>query len=343
MPCSRRRRDVSEGRRSALQHALLAAKGHASKRELHGVIEKLSALDRKVLMEDLEAAMLLASAFHHLFFSTRAMELLHAIEDRVTVAGDPILLRRWRNLLACQYFAEGDFEEAEELYSWCLSSAERSNHGRIIVAASGGLAAIRGLMGEVDVALSLYTRALAAAHSLGMAFEIARLHHNVGLTLREWGRYTEAFPHFMHAADYYAENGILEEKVFSSAERSLLLTATGDTLMAEQLARTAQERCKVLRNPTIEVTALRAMGVVLRATGRLEEARANLIEAVRLAEGCSHALVRVDAYEEMALVEAMNGHGASAEYFRNRAVDTFGHLGLHKHCERFLSNYNSAL
>lgn len=161
--------------------------------------------------------------------------------------------------------------------------------------------------------------------------------------MREWGRGAEAFPHFMHAADFYAERGVPEERVFTAAERSLLLVEFGDAVMAEQLARTAVDRCAPFSNPAVEMTAHRALGVVLRETGRGGEARAHLEKAVELAEKAGQVILQADAHEELALLEAGEGHLSVAEFHRDATFGCFARMGLTKHRDRFDRRFIDAL
>jgi tetratricopeptide (TPR) repeat protein len=165
----------------------------------------------------------------------------------------------------------------------------------------------------------------------------------MGVALREWGRIADALPHFMRAADYFGANGSPEERVYTAAERAILLSELGDYVMAENLARTAVERSRSLANPPIEMSAHRSLGIVLRDTGRLLEARPYLLEAVRLAESTVHRILHADAHEEVAVLELLEDNEVAAETHRVHALEVFRSMGLARHCERLSARLEEVL
>lgn len=307
------------------------------KRDYTGVEHRLSEIPRDVLQKDPELTIKLAGALSARYRNPEARQLLHEAKDRVYVAQDELLVRRWQNLYAAQLVIEGDLKEAEEILQSCLSSAERASDQRLIAEVNNSLGIVASHLGEVESALQYYSRALTAWKRRGDTHGVGAAHHNIGLVLREWGRYQEAAAHFLFAEEYYAEMGIRDELVYTAGERALLLLCFGDTEMAEKVARTALAKCEESESSSyIRAGAHKVLGSVLCARGHLAEAREMLHLALELSAKTNSKFLKGEIHEEVAILERIEGDIAAVERNKKAALHYYQSMGSPNQSDRFI-------
>ena len=310
-------------------------------REYQEVVDRLREVDPSILMADPELVLILAASLQYLFLPVEAAEILRRAEIPIRVSNNRSHLRRWQNLMGNALIEQGRLDEAREVLSECLASAEEANHMRVIGYASNGLGVVASLRGEVEEAVRLYTRAIAVWQQLGDGWGVGSAHYNLGLTFREWGRLNDAVAHFALAEEYYSTNGTPAERVYPTAERAMLYMDLGDEEMAERLAMAAVERSEELPNPLIRAAAAKVLGAIrLRRRGPAA-ARQWLEAAAVAAEHSANPLIKAEVEEELAILELHSGRRQRAEVHRARSCELYGSIGANRHVQRFEERYAS--
>jgi tetratricopeptide (TPR) repeat protein len=330
---------VTEGPPSILDaiHDLFEA------REYQEVVDRLGEVRRGIQMRDPELLLIHAASLQYLFLVGESARLLKEAEEPIRRSKNGSYVRRWQNLMANSLIELGRLDDARDLLSDCLTSAEEANHIRVVGYASNGLGIIASLRGNVEEAVGLYTRSLTIWQQLGDALGVGIAHHNLGLILREWGRLNEATAHFVLAEEYFADHGTAVERIYPTAERALLHMDLGDEEMAERLAATAVERAEGLSNPYIRSAAAKVFGAILLRCRGPEAARPWLREALAAADRAGNRLLRAEVHEELAILELRSGDPKRAEDHRTLSAELYASLGAEKHVKRFDSRFRSSV
>jgi tetratricopeptide (TPR) repeat protein len=122
--------------------------------------------------------------------------------------------------------------------------------------------------------------AFGAMHNYNQGSTAAALH---AVALLELGRSDEALEQADLAAAWAADDDVQSQSL-QLGVRGRVLAANGDFAAAEQHARRATELAGRSDDPCLLADAITALAVVLARSGRAEEARAALAEAVALLE-----------------------------------------------------------
>ncbi|MEX2571140.1 MAG: tetratricopeptide repeat protein [Gemmatimonadota bacterium] len=324
-----------------LEHLTRRAKQLTRNRNYKRVSELLSGISRDIVVADPELTLMLASAWSYLFRNAAAKQLLLDAAAGIRASRVHSIARRWQNLMAIQLIREGQINDAERLLLECLGSAERDSHLRLVAYASNGLGIVASLRGEVEGAIRWYRRMLAASQQLGDRFGVGTAHHNLGLVLREWGRWHDSVSHFRLAEEYFGSEGTPEERVFTTSERAMLSLAIGDFPLAERLARGAVEKAYQLGSPFLTGTSLRVLGAILLAASQTTEARIHLENARKLSAFLESNLLNAEIYEELAMVELVESAPELAEEHKITALGYYRRLGSENHCSRFESRFRA--
>jgi tetratricopeptide (TPR) repeat protein len=110
-------------------------------------------------------------------------------------------------------------------------------------------------------------------------------------------------------------------------ERGLTFLLNGDARLAEASAGRALARFAMIHDPAGEGEALRVLGLVALAEGRMEEGRARLERALERAREAGGALLEAETSEALAIIEESAGAAARAEEYRAAASGIFEAIG----------------
>jgi len=312
------------------------AKKYNNERRYADVEALLAGVPRSQLITELELYFLLCLAQSNRLHHDEAKSLLESAEEEFARSGQTKLICRWQNLYAIQLTIEGNLVLAEDLLNACIGTSELEGFKRLVASAYNGLGVIASVRGEPDQAVAQFSRAITGWSILGDRAGVGKAHHNLGVVHREWEQYTEATTHFLLATDYFSVSGTEEEKIFTSAERAMLLQNLGDNAMAESMARGAVERASRLSNKILNASTNKSLGAILSAKGKYGEATQWLHSAVMALGTMKHHLLRAEIYEENALLAIRTQDLEAAETNRLLAIKHYSKLGAKNHCRRLM-------
>jgi tetratricopeptide (TPR) repeat protein len=305
-----------------------------SSRRHREVVAVADSIDPKYILSEPELLLPIAGSLQHLFKFDEARFLLSNGAEAIGRSSNQVHKRRWQKLSANDWTERGQLDEARRLLDDCLLTAELDNHVEMLGHALNGLGIVASLLGNVEEAVSFYTRSMAMWQRVGNRAGVGRAHHNLGVLLREWGRLDESTVHFDLAADFFAAQGTPEERTFTTFERAALLLDVGDIEMAESLARAALTRASDLDSLLLLSAARKSLGAVLLRTGSLEEARELLLAAAKGAEATGNRLLVAEVYEELCIMEVLSEQKEEFQRYRDIALSNFAGLGATKHMQR---------
>jgi hypothetical protein len=115
----------------------------------------------------------------------------------------------------------------------------------------------------------------------------------------------------------------------AETDHALAVLAAGDSAGAEAAAEAALARSVRAGESAGQADALRVLGVVALASGRLDEARVRLAAALDGARRSGATLLEAESLEALAAAELAAGDEARAAGLRADAERAFAALGLH--------------
>jgi tetratricopeptide (TPR) repeat protein len=303
-------------------------------------IEKLLvALPRSVLVAELDLCLQLATVWMRMYRHPEAKKLLRETRRYFLTSGDHVLMRKWKNTFAVALIEEGELARARMLLQESVSSAEEDCDHRELGYATTALGIIACFQGNIEDALRHYGRSMTIWMMLGNRLGVAAVHHNLGVVLREWGYLTEASEHFLKAEEYYSEDGLPEERIFTAVERAMLYLSLGDATLAEVAAERALARAMALQRTHLSAGAAKVLGTILIAVGRLNEARIHLDFAEKESKRLPSKPLRAEIHEELAVLALAEGNTKEAERQRENALSYYSEIGAKNHCSRFDARY----
>jgi ATP/maltotriose-dependent transcriptional regulator MalT len=189
----------------------------------------------------------------------------------------------------------GELEAARTLYQRARSTLRELGEGMLAASTGIDVALVELLGGD----FALAERELRADYQFlrdkGETYNLSTIAALLSRLVRDQGRDEEAFT-LSEVAERTAAEDDFDSQALWRSVRAPILARAGDLDAAEKLARTAVEFVARTEAPTLQADALTELATVLRATGRLEEARnvqsqaavlyaakGNVVSAARLA------------------------------------------------------------
>jgi tetratricopeptide (TPR) repeat protein len=298
----------------------------SEERQYAEVERRLTELPEEWLVEEPELGVLLAVALLHLrktreglLFASRLLQI-RSSRDRGTEARIFLLLSIFQG-------REGRLSEAERTALKALGKNPWGDQSRFAAASQNSLGTIYSMRGEWEVSFPYFHRAIVIYEQIGDYLGVASTSHNIGLTHRYSGRPKEAERWFAKSFDFYSDHGTAEERIFSSAERSLALYELGEDQMAREMSRRALETCRRRGNNQLLAEVLRIEAAIQRRSKRPVEAIAALDEAMKWAEIFENAQLQGELNMERGLVEADRGDNNKSRVYLEIAKRCFERAG----------------
>ena len=187
------------------------------------------------------------------------------------------------NHLAGRAYLDGRWDD-------CLALAARAQDASTAIGDRWSAAAVGYNIGETladqgryDEAEPIVRDAMSVWSEDGALSDAAEASSLLGRILARLGRFDQAEPLLTEALAVFRETGDEAEEINAEGRLAYLLLARGDTKAAITVLEGAIERATQSEGLSTLVAALRRLhGEALAATGRIEEARAELFEAIRI-------------------------------------------------------------
>lgn len=302
------------------------ARGFAAVRDWRGLADWGASI-ADLSAHDPEVSYLYADACRRTGDTDTAADVLTAVEPRIRMSGDRLLLRRAVNLAGIIQFEAGKIAEAEHRFLELLEIAANDSDDEFAARACNNLGAVANLRGQRDRAIPYYTRAIAAYQRLGWIRGLAQSHYNLGISLRDAGYDADADAHFRRAMDFGSESNTEEVIALAEVERANLRVRSRDGALATELGRRALERFQRISDPTGAAQAIRVLGLAARVDGLEDEAETRLDEALRLANTHSDVLLRAEVQRDRGFLLRDTGRVEQAKTALAAAAEDFDLVG----------------
>jgi tetratricopeptide (TPR) repeat protein len=235
--------------------------------------------------------------------------------------------RRCLNLQASLHVFFGDLIRAENMFFEVVTRCIAADDQGILAEATLNLGVIADIRTNWNQAIAAYQRAMVPLQKLGAATAIAHCYHNLGMSLRQIGRYTQSLANFELALEYYRNSAGEQLVLACESERALLALKMGDVQFAEGSARRALARSQAIEHKYTEGELLRTLGIIL-AERNPPEARDCFASSLSVARDIGAKMLEAEVNEELAVLETVGGGDLqSAANHLDAAVQIFEKIG----------------
>lgn len=297
----------------------LAAEGQWS-----AIVSGLATLEEGELLASSNLAYRYGEALYH----TGQMVDLRTFADRFVAtareASDTMGILRALNLAGIAAFELGEIDAAERAWDELLGLADGVGDHDMIARASNNLGAVANLRGRPNQAVVLYRLAIPVYQRLDQLRGLAQTHHNVGVSLRDLGRWEDAISSFQQATDVASRIPYPPVVVMTMISRAELETRRSDHDVATELASRAVDLARELGDPISEGAALRVRGTAQATNGDLAPGVADLEAALSLARTTDNRLLEAETLRDLGEAES---DPQEARAHRERALAMFESLG----------------
>jgi tetratricopeptide (TPR) repeat protein len=262
----------------------------------------------------------------------RAIEILPAFENtRVH--------RRCLNLQGIILIELGRLDAAEECLLDASSAAAAAEDLEILANTTMNLGVIADMRCRWEQAIAAFTRARFVFESIAKHRMAAGSHHNLGMSLRQLGLFSDAYAHYDHALEGYTAFGTNADLVGIYSERALLLSDMGDGKQAERCAKRALSIARELGHARFIGECLRSLGAVLLRNGQRSDGRQSLELALPISQETHMTMLEAELHEELAVLERREGNEHSGERHLESCVNLYTKIGADMRSERAKMRY----
>jgi tetratricopeptide (TPR) repeat protein len=259
--------------------------------------------------------------------ATEAVELLLQGEDTEGVM-------KARNLLGIIHFETGDLEGAQAHFLAALDLASKLGEHRVCARITNNLGSLCSLRGEHKAATQHFREALALYECLGETLGQAQTLHNLGILYRDMERYEDADTSFARAARVAQDANDHRMVGVAMVARAELMLRRGDLEAAERMARMALLRFDVHQSLFGLAEAHKLLGTLARLRGNPSGARENLGKALDYCQLHAGPLLEAETRLELGILLRETGDLAAASAELRAAAQLFEQLGALRQAER---------
>jgi tetratricopeptide (TPR) repeat protein len=276
----------------------------------------------------------------------RAEALLRAgrpreARDWMTVAlpliekrNDRSALRQAVNLMGAANFELGELTSAAASFERALALGHLEDDDLLVARATNNLGAIANIRGERELALSMYTIAVAAYQRLGQPRGLAVAYHNMAITFRHIGLLERADDCECRAIEFAREAESRHLLALARIGRAELSLLSGDARFAEAAAVLVAREFADRDEPIQQANALRVVGAARLAYGNFDGAASALDEGLMLAAASGASLVEAELLRTRAELHVWQGRKGEAADAARRAIGIFERMNAAADCER---------
>ena len=290
-------------------------------RNYQQVVQILAAVPREVLLNVPEQGYMLADAARRVGGYANIPGLIDDVIAAAQARGDSEVLCCALNLQGVILLEQGLTAAAER--AWCdlVIVATAADDPQFVARASNNLGVAATIDMRLSTAISNFQRAIASYLRLGYARGCAQAHQNLGIVYRELNHMQEAHKHFRTALTFAQTADCHDDVARAEQETALLMVyAKEDLDVAHQLAQRALDRFTQLEQPAGTAEALRVIGVIAIARGRLDEAEATLANALMVAQDLKLRLLEAEVLAAQAQLSRLQ-NDAPRSYTQQHQAD----------------------
>lgn len=280
-----------------------------------------------VARDTLEGGLLVGEAEMRQGFTLQAKQRLTELVPEATRRRDAAARRRGANMLGAALFELGELEAAEASFEMALADATRDEDHKTAARATNNLGLIANLRGRHDAALALYRTAIPAYQRLGLTEELARVFHNIAITLRDLDRLVEAEENERRAMEYAVEANSPAVHAVVRTGRADISNRLGEHAVALAEASRAGQELAEIGDQVSEADALRVLAIAELGLANLPAAATAIDRAVGLAVQNGATLGHAEAVRSRAEIRLATGDNAGAADDVELASRLFDGLG----------------
>ncbi|MCS6995830.1 MAG: diguanylate cyclase [Casimicrobiaceae bacterium] len=250
-----------------------------------------------------------------LLWLARYRDALLELDEAAELArhlGDERLLGRIINAIGVVHLRLGNAAQAIEHFEKALALRVRSGDRAGEAATLHNLGIQRRELGDFDGALEAYRAALLIDRERGDREGEGRTLTSIGVVLHQLGRSSEAEAVHREAIAIAREIGDRVSEVRGLENLATILVDTGAPERALAETEALMANLPLLPSHEVQADLLATRGRALRLIGRLEEARASLLDAAQVPAAQDRKRFVVELYRELSLVYELLGDSAQA-------------------------------
>lgn len=284
--------------------------------ELRALLEELPP---ELLSVEPDLGLLLSSTYVHVRDLAGAERTLQRIEAACRERSNDRLHRRYLTQKGLLLLFHGRLNESHAVNSELMSKSLAMDDESTLLWSTMHLALIHNLKAEWATALGLQNRALALARRVDGGKWRPGVQNNFAITFRGMGRLDAA----LRQSDEAARDGLTPDVEASWAmERAELMRMRGEYDVAESLTARSYAASERIGSAAVMANARLSLARLEMVRGRLPEARAAMDGAIALLPP-NEVVDWGELYEELAVLEMMEGNPAASAEAKQRAIDIF--------------------
>ncbi len=271
-------------------------------------------------------AALLAESYMRTGRAREAREWLAGVLPAIELSDDRASLRRATVLFGAAHFALGELERARRRFEEAMELARADGDDPLVARSMYNLGTIANITGDRTGALALYRLALSVLQRLGDRQGLAECYHNMAITYRDLGKWSEADELEQRSAEFARDAG--QPRIVSIARlgRAKLALQRDDLDFAEATARFAAADFAALGDPVLEAAAKRLAGVACTRRGDYARARELLDFAVTRSLHHEATLTAAESLRSRAELALAEGNRVAARQDAEEALRLFDKL-----------------
>lgn len=279
------------------------------------IVDRLSPYPDATLGGHPRLALELARALTYTGRPRRALRLALAAESRLQSVGTAAQRLDVANLVGGLCFELGDLATAEDRFADVVERASEAGEDVWLARASNNLGAASVLRGRIDRALTLFRLAVPAYQRRGDHRGLAETYHNLAIAYRDLGFPREADAHYRRAETQARRAGNARLAAMSRLGRAELALRAGDATLAAAEAGQGLAETEAVGDALGRAEALKLLGSIAMAEGRLDVAEERLETALDLARSAPNPLLEAETLLERSALRRARGdeEGAGAD------------------------------
>jgi len=180
------------------------------------------------------------------------------------------------------FFWKGSAAEAQAAYRQAMEFARQEKDPFLEAAALGSLGVAAAKQEHYDEALDWNRKALQLSQSIGARSSVARIHGNMGWSLRELGDFENALSDYQRAEEASAQNGQVGDQIYWLTGISSVNYLQHEYRAAENVLTQALDLARRQDDKTIPVEYLNDLAEIALETDQTEAAERYYAEATRI-------------------------------------------------------------
>jgi putative nucleotidyltransferase with HDIG domain len=235
------------------------------------------------------------------------------------------------NLMAIANGHRGDLDEAERLYSGALDFASDAGDERLKALVSQNLGIAASMRGNLPAALEHYASSLVTFRAAGLREFLGPALNNMGLVYTQLDRLDEAQAAYDEALEHCDASGDSANRLLALVNSTDLWLARGDVRRAAALCDTVLLEATAANDQRALGETYKAMGVIARTRGTLEDSECFLRRALENATQRDDLLLAAEASREQAELYELMGKNRETLQALSRSHQSYTKLRAQSH------------